>query len=266
LNACGSGGEACEACGSGTGCSADTGSCEPIACDASNCDGCCTQNGVCLTAGEQALEACGSAGEACGVCPAAASSCSQGTCVVDQPCLEFCTNGCCTDDGQCIPFGQQEDDVCGGSSGPEVCGACNPALSCVSGACVADLAWKVTAASAVIAATKSGAEWDQALFSNPLPDAYIGLSLGGDTFLDGLSPTIDNTLTPNWNHSFGNYLQSDLIAKGLLVNIRDSDGLGVYETIGNCNIAITAQDITAGFVIKPTCGFASNVRITFTAP
>jgi hypothetical protein len=185
---------------------------------------------------------------------------------VNQPCLEVCDNGCCTAGGQCIPFVEQDDGVCGGATAPELCGACNPALSCVSGDCVADLAWKVTIASAVIAATKAGTPWDQALFSDPRPDPYAGLMLSNDTFLDGLTATIDNTETPNWNHSFGNYLESDLIAQGLLVNIRDSDGLGVYESIGACTIAITAQDIAAGFVVKATCGYASNVRITFTAP
>ncbi|MFN0249156.1 MAG: C2 domain-containing protein [Kofleriaceae bacterium] len=100
----------------------------------------------------------------------------------------------------------------------------------------------------------------------PAEKLYAGLSLANDTFLDGLTATIDNTETPNWNHSFGNYLESELVAQGLIVNIRDSDGLGVYETIGNCIITITAQDIAAGFVVKPTCGYASNVRITFTSP
>lgn len=136
----------------------------------------------------------------------------------------------------------------------------------MSGDCVADLAWKVTVVSATIAATKGGVAWDSAIFSDPPPDAYVGIALGNDTFLDGFTPMIDNTTTPNWNHSFGNYLESELVGQGLLVNIRDSDGLGVFETIGNCTIAITAQNIAAGFVVKPTCGYASNVRITFTAP
>jgi hypothetical protein len=264
LNACGTGGDACAACGTGTGCDADTGSCEPLACDASNCDGCCTANGACLTASQQTTGACGDGGEACEVCSAGASSCTQGTCVVDQPCLEFCTDGCCTAAGQCIAYADQDDDVCGGDSAPEVCGACSGPLSCVNGGCVADLAWRVRVVSAVIASTKAGVAWDSAIFTNPLPDPHVGISLANDTFLDGFTPTIDNTVTPNWNHAFGNYLQSELIAQGLLLNVRDSDGLGVFETIGNCVVVITAQDITAGFVVKPTCGYASNVRISFT--
>jgi hypothetical protein len=266
LNACGTGGDACTACGAGTGCDSDSGTCKPLACNASNCAGCCTQNGVCITAGEQTTAACGSDGEACGVCAAGASSCTAGTCIVDQPCLEFCTDGCCTASGQCIPFGDQEQNECGGDNGPEVCGTCNPALSCVNGGCVADLAWRVSVVSAVISATKAGADWDGQLFTNPLPDPYVGISLANDTFLDGFTPTIDNTVTPNWNHAFGNYLQSDLIAQGLLLNVRDSDGLGVFETIGNCAVTVTAQDLTAGFVVKAQCGYASNVRITFTDP
>jgi hypothetical protein len=266
LNACGAGGAACTACGAGTGCDSDTGTCKPIDCDASNCDGCCNQNGVCIPLGQQTLGACGNDGDACEVCSGAASACTQGTCVVDQPCLEICDDGCCTATGQCIPFADQDDNECGGAGTPEVCGACNPALSCVMGDCVADLAWRVNVVSAVIAATKAGAAWDSALFSDPLPDPYIGLALGNDTFLDGFTDTIDNTLTPNWNEPMGTYLQSDLIAQGLLINVRDSDGLGVFESIGACVIAITAQDITAGFVVRPTCGYASNVRISFTNP
>jgi hypothetical protein len=266
LTACGAGGAACAACGAGTGCDSESGTCEPIACDASNCDGCCTQNGVCITLAQQTTGACGADGDACEVCSASASACTQGTCVVDQPCLDVCTDGCCTATGQCIPYADQDNDECGGATGPEVCGACNPALSCVSGDCVADLAWRVTVVSAVIDATKAGAEWDQTLFTNPLPDAYAGLALANDTFLDGFTPTIDNTLTPNWNHAIGTYLESDLIAQGLGVNLRDSDGLGVFETIGNCTVAITAQNIAAGFVVKPTCGYATSLRISFSAP
>jgi hypothetical protein len=221
---------------------------------------------VCITAGEQTTGACGAGGEACEVCAAGASSCTQGTCVVDQPCLEFCTSGCCTASGQCIPYADQDQDECGGASGPQVCGACTAQLSCVNGGCVADLAWRVSVVSAVIAPTEAGADWDGALFTNPLPDPYAGLALANDTFLDGFTPTIDNTLTPNWNHPIGNYLQSDLIAQGVGINIRDSDGLGVFETIGNCTIAVTAQNIAAGFVIKAQCGYASNVRISFTHP
>ena len=122
---------------------------------------------------------------------------------------------------------------------------CSGQLSCVNGGCVADLAWRVSVVSAVISATKAGADWDGALFTNPLPDPYTGLALSGDTFIDGFTPTIDNTLTPNWNHAIGNYLQSDLLAQGVLINIRDSDGLGVFETIGACSIAITRTPCTA---------------------
>lgn len=266
LNACGSGGAACAACGAGTGCDSDSGTCEPLACDSTNCDGCCTQNGACVTSDEQTLGACGGGGEACGVCAAGASSCTQGTCIVDQPCLEFCTDGCCTSSGQCIAFADQEQSQCGGAAGPQVCGTCSGQLSCVNGGCVADLAWRVSIVSAVISPTKAGDAWDSQVFTNPLPDPYAGLALGNDTFLDGFTPKVDNTLTPNWNHAIGNYLQSDLLAQGLGVVVRDSDGLGVFETIGVCTVFVTAQNLAAGSVTKAQCGFASNLVISFTHP
>lgn len=266
VSACGAGGSACTTCASGTGCDGDTGTCQPIRCDATNCSGCCTANGVCLTVDQQTTAACGADGDACATCPAAASDCVQGTCVVDQPCLEVCNNGCCTATGQCIPYAAQDNTTCGGDTGPEVCSACTGQLSCVGGGCVADISWRVSLVSAVISATNGdGQAWDGGL-ANPLPDPYGAVALTGDTFLDGFTPTIDNTTTPNWNHSFGNYLQSDLLAQGLSVVIRDSDGLGLFQTIGACDITITAAHLSAGSVTKPTCGLASNVVISFARP
>lgn len=266
-DACGIGGAACQTCGEGQGCNIDSGTCESVTCDASTCpNGCCTANGVCVTYDEQSTDLCGEAGAACGTCSAGASSCTQGTCVVDQPCLDICNNGCCTASGQCIPYDDQSASTCGGGFGPELCGGCFAGEACVSGACSADQAWKVTVVSATIAATKDGEAWDSTIFTNPLPDPYVGIALGDDTFLDGFSATIDNTLTPTWNHSFGNYKQSDLLNMGLIVEIRDSEGAGVFSRIGSCTVAITTASFTAGSVTKATCGYASNVLITFTDP
>lgn len=266
VSACGSGGETCTTCGVGFGCNGDTGDCEPIRCDASNCNGCCTANGVCLTVDQQTTNACGTGGDACEVCSAGASGCVQGTCVVDQPCLSVCTDGCCTASGQCIPFAQQDSNQCGGDTGPETCGTCSAQLSCVGGGCIADISWKVSLVSAEIL-QRSDTAWDTGPLTNPLPDPYGGISLTGDTFLDGFTPTIDNTLTPNWNHSFGNYVQSELLAQGLSVVIRDSDGLGLFETIGSCNVAITTAHLSAGRVVQATCGvWARNVVLSFARP
>jgi hypothetical protein len=189
-----------------------------------------------------------------------------GSCIVDQPCLEFCTNGCCTADGQCIETADQNNNECGGNAGPELCGVCNNPTSCVGGDCIADIAWRVSVVSAVISADKAGVPWDGALFTDPRPDPYAGLALNNDTFLDGFTPKIDNTTTPFWNHAIGNYKQSDILAQGFGVDIRDSDGLGIFETIGSCTIDVTAANLSAGFVIEPTCGYASNVKLSFTHP
>jgi hypothetical protein len=221
---------------------------------------------VCLIYGEQTTDACGKAGAACETCSAGASACSAGTCVVDQPCLEFCTDGCCTADGQCIAYGDQSATTCGGDTGPELCTACGAQLSCVDGGCVADQAWRVSVVSAVIDATEDGEAWDQTVFTNPLPDPYAVLSLAGDTFIDGASPKVDNTLTPTWNYAFGNYTQSDLLALGLSIGVRDSDGLGVFEYIGACDVTVTAQHLTAGTLTVASCGHAHDVVISFTDP
>jgi hypothetical protein len=265
-SACGTGGDACQECTGGTGCDVDTGACVVTDCDASNCDGCCTPNGQCLGFDEQSFSVCGNAGDACAACDVSAVSCTQGTCVSDQPCLDFCTDGCCTDSGQCIPFAEQSAEQCGGESGPEACTVCAPGLGCSTGACTGDTLWNVVVVSAVISPDEDGAEWDSTVFTNPLPDPYAGIALSGDTFLDGFTQTIDNTVTPTWNHSFGNYLESDLLNQGLTVSVRDSDGGGIFETIGACTVSITIDDITNGSVTQAQCGHASNIVIRFDLP
>jgi hypothetical protein len=230
-------------------------------CDATNCpNGCCSANGQCITYAQQELSVCGRGGDACAVCPGDAVDCTQGTCVIDQPCLDVCEDGCCTAEGQCIAFGDQDDATCGGAgSGSQQCMGCAGTLSCVTGACVADSVWRVSVISAVIAPTKNGVEWDTTIFTNPLPDAHAGLALQGDLFIDGFTPTIDNTLTPNWNHAIGNYLESDLLTVGVRLNIRDADGVGIFETIGSCGALIPTAALTSGTITIASCGFASNV-------
>lgn len=267
VNACGTGGNVCVTCAPGSGCAGDTGACVVSTCDPATCDGCCTANGVCLTVDQQTEQACGDGGDACAVCPASSSGCIQGTCVAGQSCLDFCNDGCCTAAGQCIPFAAQGSATCGGDTGPEACAACGGQLSCVTGACVADQAWRVSVVSVVINQLHDGEPWDSALFTDPLPDPYAGLALAGDLLIDGFTPTIDNTLTPNWNHPIGNYLQSDLLAQGVEVVLRDSDGLGLFETIGGCTVPITVADLTAGSINRATCGtYARNLVISLTDP
>lgn len=253
-------------CTGGQACNPDTGACEANACDDTNCpNGCCTANGQCVTYGEQSTSACGEAGAACAVCPGGTLACTEGSCIMDQPCFEFCDNGCCTPTGQCIPFANQANNMCGGDgAGSELCAACTGDLSCVAGACVADPVYRVVIVSAVISQNKSGTAWDSVVFTNPLPDPYVGFALATDTFLDGFTPTIDNTITPNWNHAIGNYLGSELVSEGLGFNVRDSDGLGVFETIGACSHTVTANELASGTKTFASCGqYVMNLRVNF---
>lgn len=258
--ACGSDGDSCTACPDGQGCSDAV--CQVIACDASNCDGCCTANGDCVATDKQNTTACGKAGNACNVCEPAAESCTLGTCVVGQACLDFCDDGCCTDQGQCILFADQDADTCGAEA---TCAPCSDELSCLSGACTANPVWAIEVRSAVLSATDSeGEDWDQALFTNPLPDAYVIGALGNAVSLDWATETIDNTITPDWNETTGSYLQGALLAEGLKLDVRDSDGLGVFETMGSCTVAITMADLLAGSILLTQCGSSvSNLRLAF---
>ncbi len=259
--ACGSDGDSCATCPSTQGCNSG-GVCEEIICDETNCaNGCCTANGECITDAQQTTDACGKDSNACGVCEGGALSCTLGTCVMDQPCLDFCDDGCCTPDGQCIVFADQDADTCGAA---ETCFGCSDDLSCLEGSCTADPVWTVVVRSAVIAETDpDGGEWDQSIFTNALPDPFVMGALADDTFLDWITPTIDDTLTPNWNEPEGSYLQSDLVSQGLAISIRDSDGLGVFESIGNCYVSITQDNLNSGTKIQASCGSASNLELGF---
>jgi hypothetical protein len=257
--ACGAQNDACVACPDGQGC--EGGMCKAIACDATSCpDGCCTSNGQCVNSGEQSVSVCGKAGGACSSCPTNTLSCTLGTCVIDQPCLDFCTEGCCNTDGQCILYGDQSPAACALTG---QCGTCDGTNSCVAGVCSPDQAWTITVRSAIIATTNAaGDDWD--FFGNSLPDPYVAGALTDDLVVDWFTATIDNTITPNWNEEEGTYLESDLLAEGLQFNVNDSDGLGIFESIGNCIMTITLVDLNAGTKTQATCGTqVTNLIIDF---
>ena len=258
--ACGTAGAACVKCEEGHSCV--NGTCQALECDKSNCDGCCTANNQCMPFAQQTKAGCGKGGQACEVCATADKSCTQGTCVKDQPCLSFCTQGCCTAQGQCIGFTDQDETECGVADQCKSCGA----LSCISGKCVSDPAWEVWIESATVTAkSPQGDDWDQTLFANPLPDPYAIFSLGDAAVLAGTTKTIDNTLTPFWNEKVKVYAQSDLTSKGLKLGVRDADGLGVFETMGTCAVfKPTAATLASGGHTIATCGASvTNLKLKF---
>jgi len=205
---------------------------------------------------------CGKNAEACVVCDATDKTCQQGTCVKDQPCLSFCSQGCCTTSGQCLPYTSQSKNECGTSGQCMSCGT----QSCVDGKCVNDPVWEVWIESAVIAPKNSnGDDWDSLWLTNPLPDPYTIISLGGSLILTGFTKTIDNTLTPFWNEKVKTFKESELIASGLFLGVRDADGLGIFETIASCStLTVTTAMLTTGTHTIATCGtLVTNLKLKF---
>lgn len=239
--ACGAQGDACVACGANQVCD-QSGTCVALACDSTTCpNGCCSANGECIPTSIQDVSACGTGGGACNSCSNDAIDCVSGTCIEDQPCLDFCTDGCCTPQGQCLDFTEQDPLSCGQEG---MCMACTGDDSCIGGACSPDPAWTITIDSAILSAVdENGSNWDT--FGGSLPDAYVTGALTNDFIVDWFTATIDNTITPNWNEAVGSYSQSDLLTHGLEFNVLDSD-VASFETIGNCIMNINMGDLNAG--------------------
>ena len=115
--------------------------------------------------------------------------------------------------------------------------------------------WRIVVRSAVIDPTDAeGGDWDQTFFGNALPDPYVLGALSEDNFYDWVTDTIDDTLTPVWDEAKDTYAQADLLSQGMIFEIRDSDGLGVFETISACLVSIDQADLDAGSITLLTCG------------
>jgi len=240
--ACGELGNTCATCTSGMTCNT-TSICETAEiCGQENCDGCCTGDGQCIAGPLQSVFQCGTDGLACNSCSAEAIECVSGTCVEDQPCLEFCTDGCCTAGGQCIAYSDQSPGVCGESG---TCAACPVNDSCLDGMCTpGTTVWTITVKSAVLSATdENGNDWD--FFGGGLADAFVTGALTNDFVIDWDTKTIDNVTTPNWDEAVDSYSESDLLAEGLEFNVLDADVLS-FETIGNCIMTLTVQELQSG--------------------
>jgi hypothetical protein len=91
------------------------------ACGPSTCDGCCTQEGACIT--NIWDRQCGAGGQLCTDCTANGRGCNEsGQCQVPPACdASNCPNGCCVGD-ECVAPGDS-DDACG--SGGIQCQICD---------------------------------------------------------------------------------------------------------------------------------------------
>lgn len=126
--------------------------------------------------------------------------------------------------------------------------------SCIGGTCSADPAWVIIIDSAILSdEDENGSDWDTSFFSSALPDAYVTGALTKDVVVDWFTETVPDTITPNWDEAVSSYAQSDLIGEGLEFNVLDDDGLILFETIGNCIMTITLDDLNAGTKTIP-CG------------
>ena len=257
-DACGRDGDACVACSNGESCSG--GECIASQCDSTNCNGCCTANGECLTLGQQTEYACGHSGEACTICETGAM-CEQGTCVGDQPCSSYCFYGCCNEQDECI--GSEQDSSACGSSGA-ACEPCPGSLSCVWGACVAEVTYELWIVSAVLPSYRDdGSSWDGTVFQDPLPDGFVGVSSSHGSTFDAFSDTIDDTITPQWNERLHTYTESELVSDGLYFEFRESDGYGQvpFERIGSCSVLVLPSMMTGSEYEIGSCGSVEHVRI-----
>jgi len=125
--------------------------------------------------------------------------------------------------------------------------------SCIGGTCSEDPAWVIIVDSGIVSVVdENGSDWDT-FGGDGLPDPYVTGALTNDIIVDWFTITAPDTITPNWDDEVGSYAQSDLIGEGLEFNVLDADFAGSFETIGNCIMTITLDDLNAGTKTIP-CG------------
>jgi hypothetical protein len=91
---------------------------------------------------------------------------------------------------------------------------------------------RFTAKSATITDTTPG--WDV----GGSPDAYVRVTVGGTSFS---WPAVPDTFTPVWNsyYDFPGLTTTDI--SSVLIELRDDDLTGVYETIGSATVTFAAD-------------------------
>ncbi len=112
------------------------------------------------------------------------------------------------------------------------------ALLALLGACVGpsgafDRPWTFRFTQATIAAQQAdGSPWD---VDDSPPDPYVALSLDGSQI--GMTPTLDDTLTPNWN--FGIETRDIQVGDSISINLNDDDTFVDDVIIGGCDFTLT---------------------------
>jgi len=186
--------------------------------------------------------------------------CSIDNCLPGAACCPI-TDGCFTSDNLLLAFPRQSAEACGTNA--NVCSACPNSQSCRQGSCydARGVSWFITLDSAVIAINNDdGVYWDaNEPLTDQYPDPYVLGKLGGDRFYDWWTATFFNNLMPFWNESkdfIGDYQESDLLAKGMDLEIRDADSaIYDYDRIGKCHVPLTLEDLQSP-VLKVQCGSA----------
>jgi len=108
--------------------------------------------------------------------------------------------------------------------------------------------------------------WDPWLSSaNEAPDPYFGLQLEASCSSSSLSRCaagLDNTFNPVWNAPVTATLLPDVIIAGALLKpwcafVLDADGFTAcsppYQTIGQCVVTLTEQDLLQGSTTISSC-------------
>jgi hypothetical protein len=241
------GGAACVACPAGNTCA--NGTCSDNPCFAT-CSGCCTlatdASGMMVYTCIDSSDAldwdshCGHGGGACVSC-AATEICGGGVCV-SRAAAEACPNGCLDAAGAC----QSGTSASACGTGGVRCAACTGVLTCTSEQhCDVpdDTQWDVQFLNGSIPSTNaSGDAWD-AFGGLPDPRAqFDGYTLTFPTPPGsfGNTPTLDNTLSPNWGGATvltlprGGFRSSS-------VYLDDMD-IAYTDRIAECDLEITYRD------------------------
>ncbi|MBW2733372.1 MAG: hypothetical protein JRH20_13365 [Deltaproteobacteria bacterium] len=114
---------------------------------------------------------------------------------------------------------------------------------CEQGQCVAFVGqWSVWLVKGQVdSTTSSGEAWDlYNPFAGEAPDPYVAIGILGETFIDGTSETVDDTTSPLWNENLGDYTAAEFV-QGILFNVRDTDGGGLFNLMGRCTLRGVVQ-------------------------
>lgn len=239
-DACGSGGNACQACEGEAQCSG--GRCV-TPCGPQTCEGCCNADGTCVAG--NADELCGGGGSTCIACDAG-TTCSGGQCI-GTSCATDC-DGCCSGP-TCL--GGNSSSACGLDG--IACVDCGAQRICEAGACVVDpdSRWDIVVVNAELSEKNAeDATWDQ---FGGLPDPYPAATAGADDMITGELSSVSDTLSPSFTDPVLTRVRAEDLEAGLKLFIWDSD-LDFDDLVTGCPVDTTdTARLFSGMVLTLEC-------------